>query len=81
MSQDMDASKILFKHTGLPIPDMFCEIGIDHDEKIVVFKLDHFDSALVINAARQVENDHAPIRLVDSESKNTFGPARNVSKR
>lgn len=71
----MSTEKIYFKHTGLPIADMFCDISISHAKKIVEFKLDHFDSALVINAARHVENTHQPIRLIDCESANTWGAA------
>lgn len=69
-------SKILFKHIGLPIPDMCCEIVIDDARKLVTLALDHFDSSLIIRAARHVETEHAPIRLIDRDSINTTGPAR-----
>lgn len=69
-------NKIIFKHTGLPIPDMCCDIMIDDDRKLVTLALDHFDSALVITAGQSVEKNHEPIRLIDMESVNTTGPAR-----
>ncbi|MEC5218669.1 hypothetical protein RCH09_003643 [Actimicrobium sp. GrIS 1.19] len=48
---------VRFKHTGLPIADMVAEIKIDHESKYVAIRVDHFDSALLIDAAHYVEQD------------------------
>ena len=67
--------KVYFKHMGLPIADMFAEIKIDHERQFVAIRVDHFDSALLIDAAHYVERHFAPVRLVDDASHATWGPA------
>ena len=69
-------SKILFIHFGLPIPDMHCEIFIDRARNNVTFMVDHFDSALVITAARTTERDRGQIRLINSATADLRAPAR-----
>lgn len=69
--------KLYFKHTGLPVPDLFLQYEIDESSRLVRINLeDHFDSALFIDFARRVLEQEEGIRVIDNESVKTFGPAQ-----
>lgn len=65
----------IFKHTGMPIPDLHFTCEIDTDKRIVSFNTgDHLDSTLFIDYCMRLEKEHSII-IVDRQSKDTWGPA------
>lgn len=68
------------KHTGLPITDMFAEIKIDHERRFFAIRVNHLNSAFLIDRAHYVERQFVPVRLVDDVSRATWGPAAKPNR-
>jgi hypothetical protein len=66
--------KVYFKHQNLPIPDLFVSIDIDAEARTVTLNLDHFDSALVVQAAQWVERERG-VHIIDAASGKGWGRA------
>lgn len=66
----------IFKHTGLPIPDLHFTCEIDTEKRVVSFNTgDHLDSMLFIDYCMRLEKEEE-ILIVDRQSKDTWGPAQ-----
>ena len=65
------------KHTGLPITDMFAEIKIDHERRFFAIRVNHLNSAFLIDRAHYVERQFVPVRLVDDVSRATWVRLQN----